>query len=640
MVGRREVAGGHGRTAVSIMSEALDQLARSYGIELSYINEKGEEHVVSDASKRGLLEALGVPARSDQEIGLALNRTPSVAGAETPIAARCFVPDWLANGRAWGITCQLYGLRSERNWGVGDFDDLAQLTELAASAGADFVGVNPLHALFTAEPSRHSPYSPSSRRFLNPLYISIDRLADNVGIDRAQLEAVRHTSLVDYVEVARLKLQALARIHRKFEGVQATAKAAFQEFCASRAPALELFALYETLSEHLVGKGYHAGWHSWPAPYQSVDGDEVKRFARDNARRIDFHKWLQWIAETQLKEAQERAKAAGMRIGLYLDLAVGVAPDGADTWSEPETVIAAARLGCPPDMFNEEGQDWGLAPLSPVALAARGFAPLKLVLDELMCSAGAVRIDHAMGLTRLYLIPAGTQAKDGAYLRYPLGDMLRVLADVSQTRRTVVVGEDLGTVPIGFREVMHEAEIQGYRVFYFEREQNGWFRAPGAYSHRALACLSTHDLATLRGWWSGSDIGERERLGWYSHEQAAQLRKIRAGDRVLLLAALKHAEVLPPVFYAVLDGTAPYPEDLPDDICAAMHSMIAKASSRLIAVQLEDLAGMKDQANLPGTTNEYPNWRRKLPLNLPQLTETELFRRITQAVSRVRPRSP
>ena len=222
--------------------------------------------------------------------------------------------------------------------------------------------------------------------------------------------------------------------------------------------------------------------------------------------------WLQWIAERQLRSAQQRALAAGMRIGLYLDLAVGVAPDGADTWSDPDAVVADARLGCPPDMFNEGGQDWGLAPLSPKALRSGRLDVFEAVLLELMRSAGAVRIDHVMGLTRLYLIPAEAQASEGAYLRYPLGDMLRVLSDISWRRRTVVIGEDLGTVPSGFREMMQEAEIQGYRVFYFEREDDGRFRHPHAYTERALACISTHDLPTLKGWWKGTDIDERERL--------------------------------------------------------------------------------------------------------------------------------
>jgi 4-alpha-glucanotransferase len=329
-----------------------------------------------------------------------------------------------------------------------------------------------------------------------------------------------------------------------------------------------------------------------------------------------------------------------MRIGLYLDLAVGVAPDGAETWLAPDTVIAGARLGCPPDMFNDAGQDWGLAPLSPIALATQDFEPLRLVLDESMRSAGAVRIDHAMGLARLYLIPAGLEARAGAYLSYPLAHMLQALAEVSQARSTIVIGEDLGTVPEGFRDVMHAAEIQGYRVFYFEREANGWFRAPEAYSHRALACLSTHDLPTLKGWWAGLDIDERERLGWFGAEQSAKFRNVRAEDRGLLLAALKHAGTLPASFEPILRGDKPSPETLPAEICVAAHAMLAKTASRLVAVQLEDLAGMEDQANLPGTVDQYPNWRRKLPLDIEQIARTDLFRDVTEAVARERPRRP
>lgn len=364
----------------------------------------------------------------------------------------------------------------------------------------------------------------------------------------------------------------------------------------------------------------------------------VRRFERENEERIDFHMWLQWVAESQLRRAQERAIASGMRIGLYLDLAVGVAPDGADTWSQPEAVIAGARLGCPPDMFNEKGQDWGLAPLSPIALRANGLAPFEAVLGELMRSAGAVRIDHAMGLTRLYLIPAEASATDGAYVRYPLREMLSCLAQVSQRQGTIVVGEDLGTVPSGFREVMNEVEIQGYRVFYFEKDADGRFRPPGDYSYKALACLSTHDLATLRGWWSGNDIDERERLGGYSAENAAQIRAGRAKDRLLLLAVLKDEGLLPQGLEPVLDGTSPCPQQLPQDLCVAAHTLLAKTSARLVAVQIEDLAGMKEQANLPGTGNEHPNWRRKLPLELEEIPRTNLFQEITRAVSRERPR--
>jgi 4-alpha-glucanotransferase len=621
------------------MSHALDRLARAYGIEPTYISEKGEERTVSDASKRGLLNALGVSADSDDDLERALSAVPERLRPQSAPTARCFMPEWLADGRAWGITCQLYGLRSEHNWGIGDFGDLAELAERAAAAGADFVGVNPLHALFIADPSRYSPYSPSSRRFLNPLYISVGALDSSVVAPTAKLAALRASTLVDYGEVARVKLEALEQLHRQFFRARGKMNEALEVFCSSRGSALDLFALYEALSEHLAADGCYAGWHRWPQPYRQFNSQQVKRFARDHGRRIHFHKWLQWVAETQLRQAHNRAKAAGMRIGLYLDLAVGVAPDGADTWSQPDAVITGARLGCPPDMFNDAGQDWGLAPLSPIALVDRAFEPLKLVLDELMRSAGAIRIDHAMGLTRLYLIPAGAEARDGAYLSYPFPHMLAVLAEISQTRRTIVVGEDLGTVPAGFREVMRDHEIQGYRVFYFEREQNGWFRAPDAYSHRALACLSTHDLPALRGWWAGTEIDAREKLGWYTSEEASDLRKARAEERILFLAALKHAGVLPAAFEPMTSGPNSVPDELPEELCVAAHAMLAKSSSRLIAVQLEDLAGVRDQANLPGTVDQYPNWRQKLPFDLWRLAESEMFSKVTRAVAKERPKS-
>jgi 4-alpha-glucanotransferase len=619
------------------MSEVLDRLALAYGIELSYRGEWGEKRVVSDSTKRGLLHALGVRADNTEDMETSLSSAPLLEiSGEVTIAERCFIPGWLANGRAWGMTCQLYGLRSDRNWGIGDFADLTQFAELAASVGADFVGVNPLHALFVADPLRYSPYSPSSRRFVNPLYISVDALAEDAAPDPIQLGAVRDSPLVDYRAVTRCKLEALERIHRNFLQTGGNSEKAFAEFCVSRGSALDSFALYEALSEYLVAQGCHAGWHSWPEAYRNPESDAVKYFARETVARIDFHKWLQWIAERQLAQAQQRALAAGMRIGLFLDLAVGVAPDGAETWSRPDAIITEARLGCPPDMFNEAGQDWGLAPLSPVALARQKFEPLKLVLDEVMSSAGAVRIDHAMGLMRLYLIPKQGEAKDGAYLRYPFAAMLQTLAEISQARRTIVIGEDLGTVPVGFRNVMHETEIQGYRVLYFEREQNGWFRAPDAYSQRALACLSTHDLPTLKGWWSGTDIAERQQLAWFGSERAAELHRARADDIRLLLSAMKHADV---PFNLVPDDPE-LPDELPLEICIAVHALLAKTASRLVAVQLEDLTGVEAQANLPGTLDEYANWRRKLPVSLEELLNTELFQKVTQAVSRERPRHP
>lgn len=629
------------------MSVALDRLAAAYGVEPSYISERGETCFASDETKREILRAMGIVAETDAEIARSLASAPlPVPDNDTvPSNNPCFMPGWLVGGRIWGVTCQLYGVRSERNSGMGDFEDLAQLAELAARAGADFVGVNPVHALFYADAGRFSPYAPSSRLFLNPLYIAVDPLPGaRAEPGAAAARAARASELVDYLQVARLKRGAFESGYQTFCVASARPGNAgmrdFKRFCAERGTALHRFALYEALSEALVARGYYSGWHTWPAVYRSPDSHAVRRFERENQARITFHKWLQWVAETQLKQAQQRAISAGMRIGLYLDLAVGVAPDGADTWSQPGTVVDGARIGCPPDMFNANGQDWGLAPLSPSALKARDFAPFEAMLRALMRSAGAARIDHAMGLTRLYWIPGNVRATEGAYVRFPGRDMLRRLARVSKEFGTVIIGEDLGTVPPGFRETMSDMEIQGYRVLYFEREGDGSFRPPHAYSHKALACLSTHDLPTIKGWWRGSDIDQRKDSGLASPEQSAGMRAGRAHDRGLLLSALASAGLLPGDFESALGGAAPMPADLPHDLCTAAHALLARAASRLVAVQLEDMVGMQDQANVPGTVHEHPNWRRKLPIKLNEIPGTALFRDIASVLSQERPRAP
>ncbi len=628
------------------MSEALDRLAEAYGIEPAYISEKGEHCVTSEEAKRSLLAALGIDATTKESVDVALKAAPQVAPDEITDTSGypCFMPEWLANNRTWGITCQLYGLRSERNCGIGDFEDLARLAELAAQTGADFVGVNPLHALFFADARRYSPYAPSSRLFLNPYYIAVDHLtASPRKAEVAQAKTARAAELVDYEQVARLKRNALERCYLEFRtsGRQAGAQGirAFQAFRKERGAALSRFALYEALSESLCTRGYHSGWHSWPVRYQSHDTHAVRRFERENEERITFHAWLQWVAACQLRDAQERAKAAGMRIGLYLDLAVGVAPDGADTWSQPGAVVRGARIGAPPDPFNEKGQDWGLAPFSPAGLTQRHFAPFRMMLKELMRSAGAARIDHAMGLVRLFWITNNAGAKASAYVRYPAAGMFAHLADVSQDCSTVVIGEDLGTVPPGFRDAMSAAEIQGYRVIYFEREQDGVFRRPEAYARKTLACLSTHDLPTLKGWWRGTDIDWRERIGAQSAENAEEMRKDRVNDRALLLVALRGVGLLPASMESALNGTSSIPQELPDEISVAVHTFLSRSASRLVAVQLEDLTGVEEQANLPGTIDEHPNWRRKLPIDLEEIHRSPLFREIADAVSRERPRN-
>lgn len=616
------------------MTAELDRLAQAYGISLSFYDEMGIERFPSEQAKRRLLEALGVPARTDEDV------QRSLAAIEAPV---CFLPDWLERGRAWGITCQLYGLRSDRNWGIGDFEDLARLAELAAPAGADFIGISPVHALFLAEPRHDSPYSPSSRRFLNPLFIAVDRLKGGGASDAGEIKQVRSPDLVDYIGVSQLKRSALEAEYQRFRANEINGDGAqageFETFRRAHGTPLEDFALFEALSEAMVQQGHSAGWHDWPEKLKDKKNTEVRKFRDENRERVLFHMWLQWVAHRQLSEAQHRALAAGMRIGLYLDLAVGVAPDGASTWAEPENVLRGVRVGSPPDAFNTQGQDWGLAPLAPQALEAEHGRLFAQMIREAVGPAGALRIDHAMALMRLYLIPADLHSTDGAYVQYPLRQLLEALASASQDARAIIIGEDLGNVPPNFRQIMRAARILGYRVLFFERDAEGGFKPALAYEQEALACISTHDLPTLRGWWTGHDIETRVRVGLDDEESAQTNRAERAGDRVKLLSALMESGVLPDdLAPAAREERAP-PAELTRELSVAISRFLARTPCRLVALQLEDLAGAIDRANMPGTTERHPNWQRKLPLKLEELAGSADYRAVTQAVAQERPRS-
>lgn len=607
------------------MNSTLDQLAQAYGIAPFYWSETGEQRTVADATKRALLTAMGIPAGTNAEVAASLLALPADVEAHARAEA-CFLPEWLREGRCWGVSCQLYGLVSGRNHGIGDFEDLAKLGEIAARAGADFVGVNPLHALFWSQPERSSPYSPSARQFLNPLYIAIDRVD---GVDAVVPEGEPDPRFIDYVQVAHLKRRALEEAF-----VRRPPGAAFRRFVDEGGKALAAFATFEALSEAMSARGLGAGWHGWPGDYKHCHSSVVVEFARQNAKRVAFFSWLQWLAVTQLAEAEARARAAGMRIGLYLDLAVGVAPDGMATWADPDLVIAGARIGAPPDVFNVAGQDWGLAPLSPAGLAQRDLAPFARDIDAAMRCAGALRIDHAMALQRLFWIPQDATARDGSYVRYPLEAMLRTLSRLSHAYRAVVIGEDLGTVPEGFRERMREAQVQGYRVMQFERDHDGTFLSPAAYPREALACFATHDLPTQHGWWTGHDIDLRERLGLLTSQAADQAREERSRARGRLLDALQAAGALEA---SVREGASASP-DLPPVVAVGTHVYIARTPCRLMVAQIEDLVGELEPVNLPGTFLEYPNWRKRMSLALEDLASHAQFTAVTRAIAAERPR--
>ena len=625
------------------MSEALDHLAAMVGIEPSYLALTGETISVSDDAKRATLAAMGIAAGDDDAIAASIAALTPIdfGGMSAPEGVACFVPDWLKQGRAWGIGCQLYGLRSTRNWGIGDFEDLARFAEIAAAAGADFVGVNPLHALFASAPERSSPFSPSNRQFLNPLYIAVDKAPGFEGMADALVppDGVREAELVDYRHVGPSKLKALLILFRIFQTHgDDEERADYERFVATEGAPLYLHALFETLSAAMVQLGNGPSWHGWPDEYSHPGTDAVRAFAEEQKELVAFHAWLQWLADRQLVAAKTRAHEAGLRIGFYLDLAVGVAPDGSATWSDRDLTVPTARIGAPPDYFNEAGQDWGLAPLSPAALVARGFEPYRESIDAALRHAGALRIDHAMSLFRLFWIAEGLMASDGVYVRYPFHDMLNVLASVSQARHAIVIGEDLGVVPSGFREVMQSTEIQSYRVFFFEKHHDH-FASPAHYPREALACLTTHDLHTLAGWWSAHDIEVRHKIGMVSSVDLVRLREERAHWQRRLLGLLSAEGLLPQGLEAVMHGEAEAPHNLPESIAVALHRAIARSPSRLVVVQAEDLTGSLEQVNIPGTTTEHPNWRWKLALDLEELPNAPLFRAITEALQAERPKS-
>jgi 4-alpha-glucanotransferase len=604
------------------MATDLERLAAANGILRSYRALDGTVSHASDEAVRAILEIIG--RGRDEQTAVPPLPAPWPPAPEAPADAACYMPDFLKEGRAWGVTCQLYGLRSLRNWGIGDFEDLARLGEMAARWGADFLGLNPLHALFLAEPQRSSPFSPSNRTFLNPLYIAVDQVDGfdpTEDLDPAKLSALRDSDLVDYTSVAQHKLDVLRRIHRRVHGAVDPA------FLDKGGEALRLYALFEAISLHMTTLGFSSGWLSWPEEFRDPHNAAVARFAEEHAAEIEFQIWLQWLADRQLGAAAKRLTDAGMRIGLYLDFAVGTAPDGAATWSDRTLSVVGAQIGAPPDMFNPEGQSWGLAPFSPAEIEKRNFGPMREAYGAILRHAGALRIDHAMSLYRLFWIPSGFPAGEGAYVLYPMADMVRALAQSSQKSKAIIIGEDLGVVPEGFRDALHEADLLGYRIFYFERNRKG-FVPPREWPRAALACIGSHDTTTLAGWWTGSDIDLRERIGLFDGETARKERERRKIEKREAIAALHRI------------GLTNVGDEFDEAAAAGIHRLVASAPSCLFAAQMEDLLGLTEQPNIPGTVDEHPNWRRKLPVPIEELESSTILRRIIDAVSAERPRLP
>jgi 4-alpha-glucanotransferase len=568
------------------------------------------------------------------------------AEAETTLIVappRCHVPPALAQGRrSWGLTAQLYALRSERNWGIGDFGDLAALAAGAARAGAGALGINPLHALFPAEPRHISPYSPSSRVFLNPLYLDIAAVPDFTGeVAPTELAAARAGDLIDYPRIAALKRSALEACYAAFArdhlGSATSARAAaFRRFQQEGGKPLQSFAIFTTLHEHMLRAEGKFCWQEWPAALRDAGSADVARFAAERHARIEFRQYLQWEADRQLGEAARAGTAAGLAIGLYRDLAVGVDANGADAWADPGLMATGASVGAPPDLLNLKGQDWGLAPVNPMALRQQRFAPFIAALRANMRHAGLLRIDHVMALRHLYWVPRGVSAADGAYVDYPFDALRHILALESERQRCAVIGEDLGTVPEGFREAMAASSVLSCRLMLFERVAEGGFLPPERYPEGASAGFSTHDLATIKGFWLGRDLDWRRELDLYPDAAAGDKdRRDRRRERKLLLDALIAADVLPKEMAKRLLPKEDRPEFAPD-LTDAIHRFLAESRARLMLVQLEDVAAEIEQPNLPGTVEEHANWRRRLGVALDDLLGDSRFARLAAMLRQVR----
>jgi (1->4)-alpha-D-glucan 1-alpha-D-glucosylmutase len=585
---------------------------------------------------------------------LVLARGEEVLGESTLLVApgACYAPLAVqGEGRVWGATAQLYAVRSERNWGIGDFSDVRWLIEQWGQRGAAVIGLNPLHALFPHDPARASPYSPSSRLFLNPLYLDPEQIEDFRDSEEAQrlgasaeflarLKALRSAELVDYAGVAELKSQMLELLYASFRSRHLTTGSgrahAFRAFQARGGEALHRHALFEALQEHLHRNDPSVwGWPVWPETYRDPGDAAVAEFARAQAERVEFYQWLQWQADMQLEGLGLRSLEMGLGVGLYGDLAVSVDRGGAEAWANQDLYALTVSVGAPPDDFNLNGQNWGLPPPIPDRLRATGYAPFIATLRANMHHTGALRIDHAMGLMRLFWIPEGAPAGQGAYVYYPLHDMLGILALESHRNRCLVIGEDLGTVPDELRHVLAEIGVLSYRLLYFERRPDGEFKAPPEYPREALVAASTHDLPTLAGFWEGRDLRLRASLNLFPSEEVHQRQVLdRAQDRARLLAALQREGLLPESISLDPAGTP----EMTAELARALHVYLARTPSTMMMVQLEDALGAGEQVNLPGTTDEHPNWRRKLALELERWTGLEPFAALCKALEAQRPR--
>ena len=561
----------------------------------------------------------------------------------------CFSATQASEKKIWGLTAQLYSLRSDSNWGIGDFSDLNQLVQSSLLAGASVVGVNPLHPLYQNNPAHRSPYSPSSRCFLNSLYIDVTKVINYKCCEKVQnlvnskrfqnqLISLRKSEHIDYVRVSGLKYEVVELLFADFCNKSTTLYINeandFLQFKKDHGKELLEFATFDALFEHFRGiDENNYGWTDWPEVYQNPKSNEVIAFQNEYKKRIDYFCFVQWLAHTQLTQVKENAKNNGMKVGLYLDLAVGCDGAGAEVWSDQASYLAGASIGAPPDGMNPLGQNWGLTPMNPITLRAKGYQPLIKALRSNMQYSGALRIDHILGLLRQYWIAPGMNADEGMYISFPIDEILSVIALESQRNQCIVIGEDLGNVPDGFTDLINNAGLLSFKVMFFERWESGLFKRPEEFNKESIVTIATHDTATLAGWWTGKDLEWREKLDIYPTKEAGEKdRSARAGERKMMIDALNDLHVI-----NMENSPQQSPPIMNTELTLAVQKYLAKAHSHIQLIPIEDALENVEQVNIPGTIDEHPNWLQKLPVTVDEFWATDSVVQLVKTMNIARP---
>lgn len=562
---------------------------------------------------------------------------------------QCYQPEPIVSGqKVWGTSVQLYSLKSDTNWGIGDFTDLGFVIDEIAKRGGHFVGLNPIHALYPANPDSCSPYSPSSRRWLNIFYIDpqqVDGFAQSPDVKaiidseahQQLLADARQTEFVDYVKVSQLKMPVFNALFSWFKqnhlNKETTQASDFKAFIEKGGQSLLEQAAFDAIQDKLQEQGIQAwGWPSWPEKLAEFNPDEVTDFIENNPDKIAFYQYLQWLANIQLEACQQIAADHNMLIGLYRDLAVGVSSGSAEVWANRDLYCADLSVGAPPDPLGPQGQSWGLPPMDPNQLFNQNYQPIIDMYRANMKACGALRIDHVMALLRLWWVPANEHATKGAYVYYPIDDLLALLCLESQRNQCMIVGEDLGTVPEGVRDIFSENGLLSYRVFFFETAPDGGYYSPAHYPKQALATLTTHDLPTLKGFWHCLDLELGQNLGIYPDDGTVNhLRHSRHHNKQRILDSL-HG-------HGVLDTSIGYDAHqvaMTQSLNYSIQQHMASANSVLLSLQLEDWLEMDTPVNVPGTCDEYPNWRRKLSLPINEIFNLPQVNQLTEKLTQIR----